>query len=43
LFPEQLLREVEGINGGINVGTAQVKALFYADDLILLAPSREQL
>ncbi len=41
LFPEQLLRDIQGLNGGISVGTEQIKALFYADDLILLAPTRE--
>ena len=38
-----MLRDIQGLNGGINVGTEQIKALFYADDLILLAPTREQL
>jgi hypothetical protein len=43
LFPEQLLRDMNGINGGIQIGANQIKALFYADDLILLAPTATEL
>lgn len=34
---------MNGINGGIQIGTNQIKALFYADDLILLAPTAREL
>jgi hypothetical protein len=35
LFPEMLIRQTQGINTGLQIGTLQIKLLFYADDLIL--------
>jgi hypothetical protein len=43
LFPEMLIRQMQGLNEGIQIGTLMIKLLFYADDLILMAPSQQGL
>ena len=43
IFINDLVKEINDLNKGIQVGNSQVSILLYADDVLLLADSHEKL